>query len=67
MNIVQDNKGITIDRINYAKKIVERFGQKNCKPTHTPLPAGYKPSKIQAKLILNKSLIIDQSLDHCYG
>ena len=49
MNIVQDNKGITIDQINYAKKIVERFGQQNCKPTHTSLPAGYKPSKNTGK------------------
>ena len=58
---------LDFNKIDYAKKIVERFGQQNCKPTRTPLPAGYKPSKIQAKLILNKSLIINQSLDHCYG
>ena len=49
MNIVQNNKGITIDQIDYAKKIVERFGQQNCKPTRTPLPAGYQPSKNTGK------------------
>ena len=36
MNISKDKKGITIDQIKYATKVVERFGQQNCKPTRTP-------------------------------
>jgi hypothetical protein len=31
------------DQINYAKKVVERFGQQNAKPTYVPLPVGYQP------------------------
>ena len=49
MNISKDKKGITIDQIKYATKVVERFGQQNCKPTRTPLPAGYKPMANMAK------------------
>ena len=32
-----------IDQIDYAKKVVECFGQQNAKPTYTPLPVGYQP------------------------
>jgi hypothetical protein len=28
---------------NYAKKVVEHFGQQNAKPTYVPLPVGYQP------------------------
>ena len=41
---------IIIDQIEYAKKIVNQFGQENAKPARTPLPAGYipKPNDKQA-------------------
>ena len=32
-----------IDQIDYAKKVVECFGQQNAKPTYVPLPVGYQP------------------------
>ena len=52
MKIFQDRKRklIIIDQIEYAKKIVNRFGQENAKPARTPLPAGYipKPNDKQA-------------------
>ena len=46
MDIQRDRKNHTliIDQINYAKKIVERFGQNNSRPTNTPLPVGYNPT-----------------------
>ena len=34
---------MTIDQIDYAKKVVQRFGQENCHNVATPLPGGYKP------------------------
>jgi hypothetical protein len=45
MKIVRDrnNKKLIIDQIDYAKKVVERFGQQNAKPTYVPLPVGYQP------------------------
>src|SRR5258707_7827814 len=45
MKIIRDKKQkkLIIDQIDYAKKIVEHFGQQNAKPTHTPLPVGYIP------------------------
>src|SRR5258708_8493802 len=45
MKIIRDRKQkkLIIDQIDYAKKIVEHFGQQNAKPTHTPLPVGYIP------------------------
>jgi hypothetical protein len=45
MKIVRDrnNKKMIIDQIDYAKKVVERFGQQNAKPTYVPLPVGYQP------------------------
>jgi hypothetical protein len=45
MKIQQDrkNKTLTIDQIDYAKKVVQRFGQENCHNVATPLPGGYKP------------------------
>ena len=49
MKIVRDRyrKLITIDQIDYANKIVKRFGQENCKPVTTPLPGGYKPQSFK--------------------
>ena len=46
MKIVQDRKKklIILDQIDYAKKIVKRFGQEEAKPVRTPLPAGYTPA-----------------------
>jgi hypothetical protein len=46
MKILRDrqNKKLTlIDQIDYAKKVVESFGQQNGKPTYVPLPVGYQP------------------------
>jgi hypothetical protein len=45
MKIVRDrnNKKLIIDQIDYAKKVVEHFGQQNAKPTYIPLPVGYQP------------------------
>lgn len=45
MKIVRDrqNRLLTIDQIDYAMKVVKRFGQENAKPARTPLPAGYVP------------------------
>ena len=45
MKIVRDrsSRKLIIDQINYAKKVVERFGQQNAKPTYVPLPVGYQP------------------------
>ena len=45
MKIVRDrrNQLLTIDQIDYAMKVVKRFGQENAKPARTPLPAGYVP------------------------
>jgi hypothetical protein len=45
MKIQRDrkNKTLTIDQIDYAKKIVQCFGQENCHDVSTPLPGGYKP------------------------
>ena len=52
MKIFRDRKRklIIIDQIEYAKKIVNHFGQENAKPARTPLPAGYipKPNDKQA-------------------
>ena len=49
MKIVRDriHKKLIIDQINYAKKVVEHFGQQNAKPTYTPLPVGYQPKANQ--------------------
>jgi hypothetical protein len=49
MKIVRDRhkKTLTIDQIDYANKIVKRFGQENCKPVTTPLPGGYKPQSFK--------------------
>jgi hypothetical protein len=51
MKIVRDRhkKQITIDQIEYANKIVKRFGQENCKPVTTPLPGGYKPQSFDGE------------------
>src|SRR6266704_6829531 len=51
MKILQDRhrKTITIDQIDYAAKIVKRFGQENCKTVTTPLPGGYKPQSFDGK------------------
>ena len=38
---------IVLDQIDYAKKVVERFGQSNAKPCRTPLPAGYVPAEFK--------------------
>ena len=45
MKIIRDRiqKELIIDQINYAKKVVECFGQQNAKPIYTPLPVGYQP------------------------
>jgi hypothetical protein len=45
MQIVRDRKKkkLVVDQISYARKVVERFGQQNAKPTNTPLPVGYIP------------------------
>jgi len=45
MKILRDRKSkiLKIDQIDYAKKIVKRFGQENCHDVTTPLPGGYKP------------------------
>ena len=45
MKIRRDRKigTLSIDQIDYAKKIVQRFGQENCHDVATPLPGGYKP------------------------
>ena len=49
MKIVRDRiqKKLIIDQIDYAKKVVERFGQPNAKLTYTPLPVGYQPKANQ--------------------
>jgi len=39
------HKSIKLDQIDYAKKVVKRFGMTNAKPVRTPLPAGYTPEK----------------------
>ena len=55
MKIVRDRtkKELIIDQIDYARKVVERFGQQDARPTYTPLPVGYnpkaQPKEIQAK------------------
>src|SRR6266704_2579533 len=51
MKILRDRhrKTITIDQIDYAAKIVKRFGQENCKTVTTPLPGGYKPQSFDGK------------------
>ena len=56
MNIVQDNKGIMIDQINYAKKIVERFGQQTYLYTFTCIELQYISTEEQLADILTKSL-----------
>jgi hypothetical protein len=45
MKIVRNRKEqkLIIDQIDYAKMVVERFGQQNAKPTYVPLPVGYQP------------------------
>src|SRR5258705_6915469 len=45
MQIVRDRKmkKLVVDQISYARKVIERFGQQNAKPTNTPLPVGYIP------------------------
>jgi hypothetical protein len=45
MRIIRDRsqKKLIIDQIDYAKKVVECFGQQNARPTHVPLPVGYIP------------------------
>jgi len=42
------NRGLSflvLDQKPYALKVVKQFGLENCKPTCTPLPAGYSPLK----------------------
>jgi hypothetical protein len=36
---------LILDQKPYALQVVKQFGLENCKPTHTPLPAGYSPLK----------------------
>ena len=45
MKIVRDrsSRKLIIDQIDYAKKVVEHFGQQNAKLTYVPLPVGYQP------------------------
>ena len=45
MKIVRNrnSKKLITDQIDYAKKVVECFGQQNAKPTYVPLPVGYQP------------------------
>ena len=45
MRITRDRKKRTLrlDQCSYAAKVVERFGQTDCKPVTTPLPSGYNP------------------------
>jgi hypothetical protein len=42
MRILRDRHSmkLSIDQNDYALKVVQRFGQHNCKPVRTPLPAG---------------------------
>jgi hypothetical protein len=44
MKITRDraNKTLIIDQNAYALKVVQRFGQQNCKPTGVVLPSGYQ-------------------------
>ncbi len=68
MKILRDRhrKTITIDQIDYATKIVKRFGQENCKMVTTPLPGGTNLNLLMARLLLKISANINPSLDHCY-
>ena len=45
MHITRDHKNwsLTLDQSKYANKVVEWFGQENCKKTVVPLPTGYTP------------------------
>jgi hypothetical protein len=36
-------KTLATDQVDYALKVVKRFGQYNVKPIKTPLPVGYRP------------------------
>uniref|UniRef100_A0A0W0FDG7 Reverse transcriptase Ty1/copia-type domain-containing protein n=1 Tax=Moniliophthora roreri TaxID=221103 RepID=A0A0W0FDG7_MONRR len=46
MQITRDRKRCTLslDQSDYLEKIIKRFGMENANPTHTPLPASYKPT-----------------------
>ena len=45
MRITRDRKkrSLILDQSKYAKKVVKRFGQENCKETVVPLSTGYTP------------------------
>jgi hypothetical protein len=45
VNYNHDLGFLVLDQKPYALKVVKQFGLENCKPTHTPLPAGYSPLK----------------------
>jgi hypothetical protein len=47
MHITHDckNQSIKLDQIDYAKKIIQRFGLTKAKLVRTPLPTGYVPEK----------------------
>jgi hypothetical protein len=65
MKILRDrkNKILKIDQIDYAKKIVERFGQSNCHDVATPLPGGYKPqSRSDGKKATPEQINLYQSI-----
>ena len=62
MKIVRDrsSKKLIIDQIDYAKKVVEHFGQQNTKPTYVPLPVGYQPKANEGTTKPDNDLTISQ-------
>lgn len=48
---------LILDQTRYAEKVIQRFGQENCKPVSTPLPTGYtpRPNSNQASASLRSS------------
>jgi hypothetical protein len=49
MQVQRQGLDITIDQVNYLKKVLERFQMTNAKATQTPLPSNLDPKKNKGK------------------
>jgi hypothetical protein len=50
MRVQRQSLDITIDQVDYLKKVLERFQMTNAKATQTPLPSNWDPKEIKARL-----------------
>jgi len=48
MELIKDERGITLSQVKYAKKILEKYRMDDCRPTSTPLEL--KKNKKESKV-----------------